>query len=85
MYVCVCTRVYKDICMYIDMFLCVYVYKYIYEVSGSPMAIILGLKYALSRKGIGSENMAMPVYEEMTDRQKEIIDRFLKDTEQYDI
>jgi len=61
------------------------VHKYIYEVSGSPMAIILGLKYALSTKGICSGNMAMPVYDELTDQQKKIIDGFLKDSDQYDI
>lgn len=61
------------------------VYKYIYEVSDSPMAVILGLKYALSSKGICSGNMAMPVYDTLKDHQKKVIDRFLKETEQYDI
>jgi 4-hydroxy-tetrahydrodipicolinate synthase len=59
------------------------VYKNIYEVSDSPMGITIGLKYALFRMGIGSGNLAMPVYDDLTDRQKGVIDRFLKIMEQY--
>lgn len=61
------------------------VYKYIYEVSDSPMAILIGLKYALSVKGIISESLAIPVYDVLTDSQKRTIEKFLKETDQYDI
>jgi len=40
--------------------------KNIYQVADSPMSIIIGLKYALSLKGICSAQMAMPVYADLT-------------------
>lgn len=61
------------------------VYHNLYEVHDSPMGIIMGLKYALSRKGIIDGNMAMPVYSDFSDHQKEIIDKFLEETKQYGI
>jgi dihydrodipicolinate synthase/N-acetylneuraminate lyase len=59
-------------------------YEDVYEVPGSPMGIIIALKYALSVKGICLENMAVPVYDRMTDLQKKKIDEFLKEMENYD-
>jgi dihydrodipicolinate synthase/N-acetylneuraminate lyase len=61
------------------------VYHNLYEVHDSPMGIIMGLKYALSRKGIMDGNMAMPVYSDFSDHQKENIDKFLEETIQYGI
>jgi len=61
------------------------VFEKIYEVNSSHMGLVLGLKYALSVKGICSEYMATPVYDALTDTQKSMIERFLKETEQYDI
>ena len=59
--------------------------KYIYQVAESPMGIVIGLKYALSLTGICSETMAMPVYNQLKDHQKEIINEFLKETAKYGI
>ncbi len=56
--------------------------KNIYQVADSPMSIIIGLKYALSLKGICSAQMAMPVYVELTDHKKKIIEDFLNEFEQ---
>lgn len=61
------------------------VYHNLYEVHNSPMGIIMGLKYALSKKGICDGNMAMPVYSDFSDNQKDIIDKFLEETKQYSI
>jgi 4-hydroxy-tetrahydrodipicolinate synthase len=61
------------------------IYKYIYEIHDSPNNIILGLKYALSLKGICPQQMAMPYYERISDQQKASIAGFIKETEQYDI
>lgn len=57
----------------------------LYEVHNSPMSIIMGLKYTLSKKGICDGNMAMPVYSDFTDNQKDVMDKFLEETKQYGI
>jgi dihydrodipicolinate synthase/N-acetylneuraminate lyase len=56
--------------------------KNIYQVADSPMNIIIGLKYALSIKGICSARMAMPVYADLTDHKKKIIKEFINEFEQ---
>jgi 4-hydroxy-tetrahydrodipicolinate synthase len=56
--------------------------KNIYQIADSPMNIIIGLKYALSIKGICSAQMAMPVYNELTDHKREIIGEFVNKFEQ---
>lgn len=54
----------------------------IYQVIDSPARLIIGIKYALSLKGICSEQMAMPVYPDLTGDKKEIIKNFIKEYEQ---
>ena len=41
----------------------------LYAVSGSPMGIVIGLKYLLSKRGLCSEHLAMPVYESLSREQ----------------
>ncbi len=59
--------------------------KNIYQVADSPMSIIIGLKYALSLKGLCSAQMAMPVYADLTDHKKKIIEEFVNEFEQFNI
>jgi len=46
----------------------------LYEVPDSPMGIVIGLKYLLEKRGMCSGNLAMPVYQPLTDNQKRILD-----------
>ncbi len=54
----------------------------LYEIPGSPLGIVIALKYALSVKGIGSGTLALPVYDQLTKLQKKTIDVFLKKMEE---
>jgi 4-hydroxy-tetrahydrodipicolinate synthase len=38
----------------------------LYEVAHSPMGIVIGLKYLLWKRGLCSDQMAMPVYEKLS-------------------
>ena len=57
------------------------VYECIYEVPSSPMGIIIALKYALSRRGICGDTMAVPVYDALKETQKQTIDDFIDEME----
>jgi len=57
------------------------VYERIYGVPVSPMGIIIALKYALSVRGLCGDPMAVPVYDQMTDRQKQTVDEFIYEME----
>jgi len=59
--------------------------KNIYQTVDSPMRLIIGIKYALSLKGICSAQMAMPVYAGLTDNKKKVIEDFINEFEQYNI
>lgn len=49
----------------------------IYNVSSSPVRIIIGLKYALSVLGICTDQMAMPIYPKLSELQKRTIKTFV--------
>lgn len=55
----------------------------VYLITDSPMNTIIGLKYILSIKGICSEQMAMPVYSPLTDRQKRIMQELVTEFNEY--
>lgn len=59
--------------------------KNIYQAIDSPMRLIIGIKYALSLKGVCSAHMAMPVYEDLTENKKKIIKDFVNEFEQFNI
>lgn len=52
------------------------VHDSIYSLHDSPMGIVIGLKYALSVRGICSPTMAMPIYGELSRQQKRSIEEF---------
>ncbi len=53
----------------------------LYEVPDSPLGIVIALKYALSVRGICSGTMAAPVYNSLTESQKNKIKAFLDEME----
>jgi hypothetical protein len=59
------------------------VHKRVYEISDSPVGYIIGIKYVLFLKGICSPQMAMPVYEELSDGQKKTMAELVEEFESY--
>ena len=55
------------------------IHSEIYHLIDSPMSIQIGLKYILSPKGLCSPQMALPVYEELTEEQKLSLNNLEKD------
>ncbi|MBN1132180.1 MAG: dihydrodipicolinate synthase family protein [Bacteroidales bacterium] len=58
------------------------VYKSLYEVPDTPMGTVVALKYVLSAKAICKGKMVLPVYEELSNNQKKIIDNFIDEMDQ---
>ena len=63
--------------------LIVKVQQHVYDATDSPMGIVIGLKYALSVKGICSDQMAMPVYDELSSQKKRNVEDLIKEFEDY--
>ncbi len=55
----------------------------VYEAVDSPMSIVIGIKYVLSVMGICSPQMAMPVYTEIGNSQKQRMEELVKEFESY--
>lgn len=52
------------------------VHEYIFHLPDSPMGIVIGLKYALSIRGICTPTMAMPIYVELSRQQIRSLEEF---------
>ncbi|MFC2116637.1 dihydrodipicolinate synthase family protein [Bacteroidota bacterium] len=61
------------------------VQEHVYDAADSPMGIVIGLKYALSAKGISTDQMLMPVYNKLSDEKKEKINDLIREMEAYDL
>lgn len=50
----------------------------VYNQTDSPVSIIIGIKYAMTLRGICSDQMAMPVYKGLEREQKREIEKFIQ-------
>lgn len=54
----------------------------LYDVSQSPMGIVIGLKYLMAKRGLCSDQMAMPVCESLSREQKNTMESLDKEIKQ---